>query len=145
MSDINLATKSKIYIMPHCILEYSDNIIETDETLDVLSDLHDLLVETGHFQLEDIKSRTVCYEEFHIGDGNPENAFIHLHLSILSGRSLELRQQLSQQVLSFLEVQYSASLEQLNCSITVEISEIFSETYCKAVNSDLNSPETFTD
>jgi 5-carboxymethyl-2-hydroxymuconate isomerase len=127
----NRRNYNKENFMPHCILEYSDNVTEAYEILEALAELHNELEKTGLFNIEDVKSRAQYYDDCYIGDGNPDNAFIHLKVSILKGRPVEVRQHLSNHLLEFLKVHFSASLSELNCQISVEISEMDSETYTK--------------
>jgi 5-carboxymethyl-2-hydroxymuconate isomerase len=64
-----------------------------------------------------------------VADGNQSNAFVHLTLSILSGRDLSLRQALARKILSFLKEAFACSHAQLKCSITVDIHELNRDTY----------------
>ena len=120
--------------MPHFILEYSDNLLEKIDHRQLFRDLHRLLVENGPFKLSDIKSRAVTHEDFYISDGNDANAFIHLTLSIFKGRELGIQQRVGNKLLAFLENEFARSYTELQCSITVEIKEINTDTYFKISN-----------
>ncbi|MDP3269065.1 MAG: hypothetical protein Q8M40_08450 [Legionella sp.] len=74
--------------MPHLILEYSDNLNLQQKPLSPLfSALHDLLVTKLPTQLTHCKSRCISYPLYFIGDQNDKNAFVHLTVKILAGRS----------------------------------------------------------
>jgi 5-carboxymethyl-2-hydroxymuconate isomerase len=120
--------------MPHFILEYSENILEQVDTRDVFKRLHALLIENGPFNLTDIKSRAIMYKEFYVADGNASNAFVHLTLSIFKGRNLSLRQAVGKLLLEFLQNEFARSYQELNCSITVDMKEIDTDTYFKISN-----------
>jgi 5-carboxymethyl-2-hydroxymuconate isomerase len=118
--------------MPHCILEYSANVRDSIDFKRFFSELHRLLAASGEIDLERLKSRAVRREEYLIGDGKPENAFAYLQISMLSGRSSEVRKRLGEDALKLLAGYYSRSQEQLNCSLTVEIREMDRSTHFAA-------------
>jgi 5-carboxymethyl-2-hydroxymuconate isomerase len=118
--------------MPHCVLEYSDNILEKSEIRNVLKSINELLDKSEQFRLSDIKSRAICYETVYLGDGSPERAFVNLKVSILSGRNLIIRKELSTKLHDLLIEKFSSSTQNTKCSLTVEIKEIDTETYSKA-------------
>ena len=120
--------------MPHCILEYSNNIVTTVNTKQFFHELHQLLVTEAGIDISNIKSRTVVYDQFFIGDGRDDHAFIHLTVSILSGRHSKEKQNLGHKILAYLATVFATSKEKVNCSITLELREMERETYFK-VNS----------
>ena len=117
--------------MPHFILEYSDNILEDVQPDDIFSKLHELLVNSGPFELSAIKSRAIAHKDFYAADGNKSNAFVHLTLCIFKGRELSLRQTVGNLLLELLMKEFDRTYQRLPCSITVEIREIDSDTYFK--------------
>jgi 5-carboxymethyl-2-hydroxymuconate isomerase len=117
--------------MPHCVLEYSGNVLEKRDFTSFFQGLHQLLVHSGLFGLSDIKSRVVCCREFRVGDGDPSLSFIHLSLYILSGRAREVRQALADRLLAFLKEEFAESCKPLNCEMTVDVREMDRETYRK--------------
>lgn len=123
--------------MPHVVLEYSGNVLEQVEFNDFFKKLHSLIIENGPFKLKDIKSRAVRRENFYVSDGNESNGFVHLALSILTGRELDLKQTLGEKILSFLKQEFARSYEEMSCSISVEIKELDRDTYSKATSGNL--------
>ena len=115
--------------MPHVVLEYSNNIFERPDADDLFKRLHELLIQNGPFELSAIKSRIIRHQEYYVADGNDSNGFIHLTLSILKGRDLNLRQELGKRILAFLKEEFARSHAQLKCSITVDIHELNTDTY----------------
>ncbi|MNG89603.1 5-carboxymethyl-2-hydroxymuconate isomerase [compost metagenome] len=116
--------------MPHLNLEYSDNL----RTLNVdvlLLRLNHALVGSGQFADElDIKSRAQAYAQYRVGTALAERAFAHVRLAILSGRSPEMKKQLSA---SLLEVLREAIAPQsgLDIQLCVEVLDIDREPYAK--------------
>jgi len=115
--------------MPHCVVEYSDNIPDGFQHRDFFKKLHQLMIETGEFKLERIKSRFISHGNYYLGDGNKENCFIYLQISILTGRSTSLRQKLSKEALDLLKEFFPKAIKSQKCSMTVDIREMDRETH----------------
>ena len=115
--------------MPHCILEYSANVPDRPDLARVLSDVHAALMATGQFTLADIKSRAVRHEHFLIGDGDPARVFVTLTVQILGGRSDEVKEQISEAVLTALARHFPESLAARTCSLTVQVCDIHRASY----------------
>ena len=117
--------------MPHFVLECSDNIVETIDTKELFAALHELLISSGPFNLQEIKSRVLRHKEYFIADGAPEKAFVHLTLCILQGREIGLQKTIGNKVLEFLKEQFRSSAETLELALSLEIREMSRETYFK--------------
>lgn len=117
--------------MPHFKLEYSTNISEKPVASELFSKLHHLLCEIGPFEISSIKSRIYPCENFFVSTGDRGQAFIHLELSILSGRSEETKKKVGEQLLGFLREEFIQTAEGKNCSITVDIRELNAAVYAK--------------
>jgi len=115
--------------MPHCILEYSANVVDQPDMTRLLVDIHDAIMATGLFTLADIKSRAIRHEQYVIGDGDTERAFVTLNVQILEGRSDEVKAQISEAALEVLKRAFPESLRQRKCSLTVQVSEIHRPSY----------------
>lgn len=114
--------------MPHYILEYSDNIGEPVDPGEIFPPLHQLLINEG-FDEAKIKSRIIRHDQYYIGNGNVENAFVHLTLAILNRHELAKQKRIGQQISSYLKTYFSGSADELNLAIRVEIRELEKETY----------------
>jgi 5-carboxymethyl-2-hydroxymuconate isomerase len=117
--------------MPHLVIEYSENLALLDPAA-CLSSANAALVASGQFNEVDIKSRAYCVAAFRVGAEDAGRAFVAARLSILSGRSLETRQDLSQRVLQALQ-QNLPSATGLSTQVSVEVVEIDRSTYAKCV------------
>ncbi|RTE67526.1 5-carboxymethyl-2-hydroxymuconate Delta-isomerase [Amphritea opalescens] len=76
--------------MPHFIMEYSANL---DDDLDIpalFEKLNDTAIATGVFPIGGIRTRAVRCEFFRVGEGDPDNTFVHLTAKVGSGRSPEV-------------------------------------------------------
>jgi|1048.fasta_scaffold15277_2 5-carboxymethyl-2-hydroxymuconate isomerase len=115
--------------MPHCVVEYSQNIPDKVNFKEFFQKLHQIMVDTGAFKLERIKSRVITHNNYYIGDGNSENTFVYLQISILTGRELPLRKKLSGDALDLIKTYFPKALAQMKCSMTVDIREMDKEAH----------------
>lgn len=117
--------------MPHLTLEYTTNIPTLHPAL-ALAKLHRVLMQCGHFDAIDIKSRALPLACFAIGEPGTAHAFVHAKLAILSGRTVETKADLSRQLLHALQAMPLAHPE-VRLQLCVEVQEIERSTYAKAV------------
>lgn len=118
--------------MPHIHLEYSKNVKLNPKA--VLSALNHAFIATGHIQAaNELKSRAICHDDYLIGlDADSEQAYVHAKVSLLTGRSTEVQQQISQLLLKTLaEVLPEQPAVQLQ--LCVEVIEMPRETYSKVL------------
>lgn len=116
--------------MPHLHMEYTANLPQLDADKALLR-LNQSLVASGQFSEFDIKSRAVKVESFRVGTGSGERAFVHVKLALLSGRTAEIKQQLSENLLAVLQdlAEWPTAVAVQLC---VEILDIDRESYTKA-------------
>lgn len=117
--------------MPQITLEYTQNILEKNKMNIFFKDLHDIIVEKASATLGSCKSRAIELRYFYIGNGNAENAFVHLQVLIAEGRSQKIKKSLGNSILTLLESHFFKSLEKLNLQITLEIRDLPKENYFK--------------
>lgn len=112
--------------MPHCILEYSQNLEQEVPPAELLETVKEACVASDLFSVEDIKLRSRAYKSFITG--GQEDAFIHVMIRLLSGRTEEQKKQLSDLVLNAL-IQFSLK----DVSLSVELCDMDRATYAKKV------------
>ena len=121
--------------MPHLHMEYTANL--TDLNADVaLMRLNNTLVGSSQFSAEfDIKSRAVMVETFKVGTALAERAFVHVKLALLSGRSAQIKKQLSESLLEVVQglCEWPSGVEVQLC---VEILDIDRDSYSKTAISN---------
>ncbi len=110
--------------MPHITLEYSSNILEKNNLKPLFSSIHQILTEALPTKLEACKSRAIKYEEFYLADGSENNAFLHLNIKVMKGRSVELINSIALKITSLLKEYFSKSSKALNLQITLEMDEL---------------------
>ena len=78
--------------MAHFIYEYSANLPEEQLDLQGLMEkMHNAAADSGIFPLAGLRSRAICCEDYRIGNGAPNNAFINLSMKVGRGRDLDTR------------------------------------------------------
>ena len=119
--------------MPHLHIEYSDNIQNLD-VKPMLLGIHQALCDEKYItEPNDLKSRAICQQDYVIGlDLNTTQAYVHARVSLLSGRSPELKQAISQCVLQVLQ-QHVPAQQGLTVQLCVEIVEMPKDCYSKAI------------
>ncbi|USA47798.1 5-carboxymethyl-2-hydroxymuconate Delta-isomerase [Acinetobacter sp. C26M] len=122
--------------MPHLIANYSANLTGLDPH-QLLKDANIALVETELFVAHDIKSRAFKDEVFLIGLNETEEAYIHLKLYLLSGRTQEQKQAVGTALLQRLEQKsYIQSELSYPIQLCVEVIDMPKEDYFKATIKD---------
>ena len=120
--------------MPHCIFEYSANIVDDPEWPVIMKNVHERLVASDQFVAGDIKGRVIKHNNYVIGNGEDNQSFVTLNLQILEGRSDEIKRELSQSALDILVAAFPESLAKQKCSITVQVSDIHRASYQRHIS-----------
>ena len=118
--------------MPHLVLEYTDNIGIAIQLTDLFGQLHEAISQTGGIAIENCKSRAYKLQNYWTGPGEPDNAFVHLEIQVLEGKTLELKQELGRRCLGLLRSHFAGVPANLDLQITIEIRDMPPEFYFKA-------------
>lgn len=110
--------------MPHLILEYSDNIVCPNNLASLFDKLHHLLADELPTQLASCKSRCIAHPLFFIGDQTENNAFVHLTIKVLSGRSDSKKNHIGKMILSMLTEFFLAESSHLSIKFSVELMDL---------------------
>lgn len=111
--------------MPHLRLEYSGNVEMAKDHLKVLfSQLHEVLVNRAGADLLRCQSRAICYENFYVGDGAENRAFVYLQVLLLEGRTPSQLQQTGSELLKTLQDGFKDLLLRHNAQISVHLYDI---------------------
>ncbi|STX29688.1 5-carboxymethyl-2-hydroxymuconate Delta-isomerase [Legionella beliardensis] len=109
--------------MPHLILECSDNIDIKAAVMPFFAQAHSLLERLLPTQLSSCKSRFICHNMFYLGSGQVNNAFVHLTLKILAGRSDATKEYVGRELLSLMKKLFQQDNRALNLEFSIEIIE----------------------
>jgi 5-carboxymethyl-2-hydroxymuconate isomerase len=118
--------------MPQLILEYSANIIEKASLFKLLNQINTYLSDHLPTELLSCKSRAYECNTFCIGDGDANNAFVHINLKVMSGREEATLNEVGSGIMHLLKDYLIESAIQHRLQITLEIEEL-QKTYFKYV------------
>lgn len=117
--------------MPQILLEYTDNISERPDFKMLLLSLHFLLQDLASAELAACKSRVKELTNYCIGDGGEQQAFVHLSIGLLAGRSQEVKDQVGNAASQLLQKHFQNSYGNYATQISVQILEMPKELYFK--------------
>lgn len=115
--------------MPNVVMEYSNSIDERVNVQALLEDIHHVTIESGLFQLMDVKSRTLRTHNWLIGDKADNVDFIHVTVELLEGRTVEQKQALSQSIMVALRLKAD-----FVASLTVNLRDMDKASFQKVIN-----------
>ena len=118
--------------MPHIILQYTNNISSKKDFNSLFLGIHTLLLKKAGINPENCKSRAIKLTDYYIGKGDKPNAFVHLEIRIFQGRSLEIKQEIGNEVLKLLKNHFDDIPENMDIQYTIEIIEMNPELYFKS-------------
>lgn len=122
--------------MPHLILHYSANVARFIAAEQIFAELHQQLAQLTGLDIAKFKSRAMSYDDFRVGDGSPNNAFVHLDLRLLGGRDVAVKQETADAALAVLRDRLSPTVSSVACQITVDVHDLDPDTYRKAAGVD---------
>ena len=108
--------------MPHVKLEYTENIEWNNPIQDIFHKLQTVLVQHARVKPENCKSRATELKDFHCAGKSHSGGFIHLEISLLSGRTEEVKTNIGKEcsriIQSFIkniaEIQVSVELRDMD-------------------------------
>ncbi|KUJ69482.1 isomerase [Streptomyces albus subsp. albus] len=118
--------------MPHIVVDYSDTLAAAFDRRAFGLALHPLVAGLLDAPIDTCKTRFRRIEEGFIGDGSPDQAMIHIELAILSGRTPEVRRELSRAVLD-LAREHFISPAGATVTLTVDVTHLDIDCYSKQV------------
>jgi 5-carboxymethyl-2-hydroxymuconate isomerase len=110
--------------MPHLVLEYSANLLEKATLPALFKKCHTLLADMLPTEVRSCISRAVEYDQYHIGEGQPNKAFIHVNLKVKAGRTFEVLQKTSESLLKAIKEHCMESYQQKSLQISLEVIEL---------------------
>ena len=119
--------------MPQLILEYSSNVIEKNNLNNLFQECHSLLEKMLPTDISSCKSRSIERQNYYVGNGEPNNAFVHISLKIMPGRTPDTLKDIGDNIMAILKRYFEKSFENLNLQVTLEIMEL-QKTYFKVAS-----------
>ena len=118
--------------MPHIIIEHSSNFDE-NKILTIGKNIQKIMGDMpfANFDIDQCKIRGISFQNYQVGSSKIAD-FIHISIKILAGRSLEIRQDLSQQVFDWVLKYFQDNMDRGNrFDLSVDIIEMNREVYKK--------------
>lgn len=116
--------------MPHICLETTSDVVENQDVVDILQRLVDKLAEFDSIGPHAIKAYHSLRNTWIIGEGGPDG-FVHCEVAILTGRSADLKKEISDGMYAELLDCFHRSAESKEAGITLELREMEKEFYRK--------------
>lgn len=117
--------------MPHILLETTSDLPENAHLPDILEALVGALSAQPEIKPGSVKSYHALRSNWCVGDGHAPGV-AHCTVLILSGRSLEWRNTLSDALFAVLQEQFKESLDAQEVGLSFELREMEAATYRKA-------------
>ena len=114
--------------MPHVIVEYSANIEAELPPARLVEDIHQAAMASGIAEPVAIRTRLMRREHYRVGDGSPENAFVHIDIRARKGRPLEQKKAAVQAIYDQANKTLEPVFKARPLALTVEIHEIDPDT-----------------
>lgn len=110
--------------MPHILLECSENLDFQPNCGELFEKIHCLLAQELPTNLSSCKSRCQTHQAFYLGDGSKTNAFVHVTIKVLSGRTDDKKKSIGQEILAILQAYFQQYKSTLNLQLSVEIVDL---------------------
>ncbi len=110
--------------MPHLVLEHSSNLVEKKTLVELFEKCHGLLTEKLPTERKSCVSRAIECQQYYIGEGQSDLAFIHVTLKVKAGRTFDVLKETAEALLAAIKAHCTASVNQLNLKVTLEIIEL---------------------
>ena len=125
--------------MPHIHLETTADLPENADVPDILRALVDVLSGQESVAPASVKAYHSLRSNWATGEGSPEG-MAHCTVSILAGRSPELRRAIAEAAFEAMKGGFAASLEAQEVAVSLELREMDPATYLKVQPSPIARP-----
>lgn len=115
--------------MPHLVMEYSNSVDERVNVQGLLEDLHHAAIQSGLFDAPSLKSRSLRYHNWIVGNEGDSADFVHITFELLDGRTPEQKRDLSRLLMTVLQAQAGHI-----ASLTVNVRDMDKHSFQKVVN-----------
>lgn len=115
--------------MPVVHFEYTNNLAIDAQVKPFLKEAHNTLVEIIKTDLLTCRSTISCHQDYVIGDGDANNAFIQLSVRMLPGRSKETKDKLGHQLFSMIKQFFAQEIEKRETQVRVYLTEVERDFY----------------
>lgn len=117
-------------MVPHIVLEYSDDLEPLPDFREVFASVHHVLADVAGAPIDNSKSRAKPVQAY-IADGDESAAMVHLDIRLMEGRTTEQKAAVSQACLDILVDSFTEAAKGRHVQTTVAISDFDRSSYAK--------------
>ena len=110
--------------MPHLILDYSANLDADLDMRVVAQAVHKAALSTGVFPIGGCRTRVARRDIYVIGDGHPDNRYIHIEVQIAAGRPEDVRAKASETIFAALKAETAAVFAKMPLGLSMTMMEM---------------------
>jgi len=111
--------------MPHITVEYTANIPNEANIDELLIKANQSLISHGDtFSPDGIRSRAIKLNNYVVGDGTNDGAFVHVTLQIASGRTEEIRKAVLDHLFTTIESHFEELMVNKDITLSLQLSEL---------------------
>jgi|SRR5699024_6220055 len=111
--------------MPHMTVEYTANIKNEVHANTLLKKMNEsLLSHEGLFTPQGIRSRAIQLNDYVVGYGDKDDAFVHTTLKIAPGRTEEAKKKVFDDLFQTIEEHFNVTSKDKQITISLEFSEL---------------------
>ena len=110
--------------MPHLTIEYSKNLEESIEILNLIKIMHDTAASIEALPLGGLRTRAAPREFYLIADGDSSNTFVNVALRIAPGRSDDVKKEAGKRLFNALREFFEQFFQSHPIALSLEIQEL---------------------
>ncbi|MNH48777.1 5-carboxymethyl-2-hydroxymuconate Delta-isomerase [compost metagenome] len=110
--------------MPHCIVEYTDNLAEDGDITGLLKTLADALCDSGGvFPKGGVRVRALRLSEYVVADGAADDAFVNVTIKIGAGRPTAFKTAFFGDLFSLVEAHFADLFARRGLALSLYVEE----------------------
>ena len=106
--------------LPESVREFP----EPKDLAGLMEKMHQAAADSGIFPLSGLRSRAICCEDYRIGDGNPNHAFVNLSMKVGRGRDMDTRTEIGETLFDILVAHLQPVFESRGLAVSFEMREL---------------------
>lgn len=115
--------------MPHIIVEYTSDLDGTFDAPSVLKSINAVVAAHYDGDANRIKSRALCYSDYHIGNHGGEGSMVNIVLQLIEGKTDEAKDAMGRAVFDYANETFKSDNDRFQVSL--EIRELSKQFYYK--------------
>lgn len=119
-------------MMPHVIIEYTDNLTEKANIPALLKKVNDSLLKYPEIvPIGGLRTRAIELKDYVVADGAEDDAFVHVMLKLAPGRTEEAITLIADVLFATVEEHFQDMYEERYLALSMEVEEFSRPTYRK--------------